>query len=64
MLILYAIVMLVSVFLFIRNEWVLKERISVIENNYQLYEKLPSYDYMVLHFWIWDIEKFKGVNNE
>jgi hypothetical protein len=60
----YAIMAFCAIFLLIRNEWVFRKRISVIENNYQSYKKLPSYDYMMWHFWIWDIEKFKEVNNE
>jgi hypothetical protein len=59
----YAIMALFVIFLFIRNEWVFRKRIGLIPN-YLEYKKLPSYDYMMWHFWIWDIEKFKEVNNE
>ena len=42
-----------------RNHWVYSKRIWLIDNNWENYNNYQSYDYMFLHFWVWDIEKFK-----
>jgi hypothetical protein len=60
----YIIVAFCAICLLIRNDWVYKKRIDLIWTNFSEYKKLPPYDYMIWHFWIWDIEKFKEVNNE
>jgi hypothetical protein len=64
MLIFYVIMAFCAIFLLIRNEWVYRKRTNLICTNFSEYKKLPSYDYMLWHFWIWNIEKFKEVNNE
>ena len=50
----------VCVYSLIRNNWVLEQRITLIENDYQAYGKLPSYNAMLYGhgFWRWDIEYF------
>lgn len=47
-------------YLYIRNEWVYKTRIGIINSNdYKYYDKLPGYSEMVLkYFWIWSAKKF------
>jgi hypothetical protein len=64
MLIFYIVIGLCAICLLIRNEWVYRKRINLICTNFSEYKKLPSYDYMVWHFWIWDIEKLKKDNDE
>jgi hypothetical protein len=41
-----------------RNEWVCKNRIRILYIDMDVYDKLPSYEYMLYHFWIWNVEKF------
>lgn len=59
-----------GVFLLIRNRWVFKNRMQILDNHDDTlgslsaaldeYRKLPSYEYMLYRKpWIWDIEKFK-----
>ena len=55
---------LIFIFTFYRINWVHDERIKVFDikpfsKALEEYNKLPSYNYMIYHFWIWDIEKFK-----
>ncbi len=51
----YAILML------IRNEWVARKRLWLIDNKWQEYERgdYLGYDQMLHRFWIWDIEKLR-----
>jgi hypothetical protein len=52
------------VFAACRNEWVYQTRVKIIredatrELENQRFNHLPSYDSMMLHFWIWDVEEF------
>jgi len=59
MLIFYTVVGLCTICLLIRNEWVYRKRVNLIDTNFYEYVKLQSYNYMLWHFWIWDIEKLK-----
>lgn len=45
----------------IRNEWVYKQRMKLnkFEQGIHLINNYISYDAMMKHFWIWDIEKLK-----
>ena len=50
----------ITVFFMFRNDWVCSIRIAeIIDGDW---DSLPSYEYMLYNFWIWDIEKFKGAN--
>lgn len=49
---------LILIFLFIRNEWAYRERIKLLNSNFDLYLKLPSYNKIIFSFWIWNINKF------
>jgi hypothetical protein len=54
-----------SILLLLRNKWVYKVRLGQLNGTAEgmsEYMKLPSYLYMVLHFWIWNVEKFKQNN--
>ncbi|KLP40834.1 hypothetical protein ACEV60_20090 [Enterobacter ludwigii] len=43
----------------VRVFWVQKSRMRVIDQwGHEGYERLPSYNHMVLNFWIWDVKKF------
>jgi len=48
----------ITVFIWIRNNWVYKNRIKLIDDDWEAYKKLPSYDQMMFKFWVWDINKF------
>ena len=51
---------IITILFMFRNEWVCKVRVAEIVDGD--WDSLPSYEYMLYHFWIWDIEKFKGIN--
>ena len=46
------------IYCLIRNDWVYRVRIRMIDTDYELYKKMPSYDYMMHRFWVWDVNKF------
>lgn len=46
------------VFALIRNTWVHIVRTRVIYEKNSRYKQLPDYDFMLLKFWVWDVEKF------
>ena len=48
----------IIIFGFYRIRWVSDVRIELIYADLSLYEQLPSYEYMVLHFWVWDVRRF------
>ena len=41
-----------------RVERVYKYRVDLIWDDFETYNKLPSYNEMVWKFWIWDLDKF------
>jgi hypothetical protein len=44
---------------FVRNEWVFRQRGKWIDLDvYHFHKHAPSYNSMVLRFWIWDMKKF------
>lgn len=47
-----------AIYILFRNEWVYNCRTFLLHSNYDTYKKLPSYDKMVLKFWVWDVNKF------
>lgn len=53
-------VIFISVFCFAlyRNSWTYEKRVDVLNQSLEAYDNLPSYDYMLLHFWVWDVDKF------
>ena len=55
------LLIIIGMFGFYRNSWVYSKRTDILFNNFQEYEKLWSYDKMLNHFWIWDIDKMKKV---
>lgn len=57
-LILVSVILFIAVFIEIRNNWVYKNRIKLIDDDWKAYQKLPSYDQMMLRFWVWNINKF------
>jgi hypothetical protein len=60
MLLIFSMILLVfCVFMLYRNRWVYRERIKAI-SDYEKYCRLPSYDFMMLHFWVFDINWFLG----
>lgn len=53
----------ILIYFLVRNEWVCKRRLNLIEDNFALYKMLPSYWTMVFHkFWCWDINGFLPPN--
>jgi hypothetical protein len=51
-----------------RNVWVFNRRIEWINHDiWDFQAKAPSYEYMLWHFWIWDMKQFgfnKGDSSE
>jgi hypothetical protein len=45
--------------MYARNEW-LHRKIQIVLDveDFDFYYDLPSYNYMMWHFWIWDMKKF------
>lgn len=52
------IFLFIPVFIWIRNVWVYKNRIKLLRDDYETYQKLPSYHQMMFKFWVWNINKF------
>ena len=50
--------LILNIVLLIRVQKVYEYRVHLIWNDFDTYRKLPSYDEMVLKFWIWDFDKF------
>ena len=55
------LIVVIGALCIIRNTWVYNKSLEASEEGY--YEELPSYDYMYYHFWVWDINKFRGVKD-
>jgi hypothetical protein len=47
-----------SVVMLVRNNWVYRERVRLLWSDPAAYERLPSYNRMILRFWVWDVAKF------
>ncbi len=48
-----------AIFGLLRNEWVYRKRLKVLrcmDSHY--YNNLPSYHFMFIKFWVWDINLF------
>lgn len=56
LLIICAIGLVVCLYMFIRNHWVFRNRVRLIGT--PDYHRLPSYDYMMSRWWVWNIKKF------
>jgi hypothetical protein len=63
--VLFNVFMLHQIF---RNYWVYRRRVEWIYHDlYDFNAKAPSYEYMLWHFWIWDMKQFgfnKGDSSE
>jgi hypothetical protein len=53
-----------TLFFAYRNHWVYKTRIAAIYDDEIDYDELPSYDFMMKKFWVWNIEEFIGAYEE
>ena len=60
LLLIFVAIFVFVIFMQIRNFWVFKIRTKILDRSIDEYEELPSYHYMLCHFWIWDINKFKN----
>jgi len=47
-----------SILMSVRNEWVYRNRMRLIDESLDQYDSLPSYNQMFIKFWIWDVNKF------
>ena len=53
-------VFVVCVYLFIRNIWVYKARIWIIENDFKYYDAYPTQAEMLLKYpFVWSLSRFK-----
>lgn len=43
----------------LRNNWVYRRRIELIETNYAEYASYLDYQEMLRKWWIWDVEKLR-----
>jgi len=50
--------MVFNIYLLIRNQQVFKFRQNLLNNDYETYGKLPSYNDMMKKFWILDLYMF------
>lgn len=51
--------LLVMFFGLYRNHWVFKKRKEAFDiMGYSIYDAIPSYNTMMLKFWVWDFSKF------
>lgn len=41
-----------------RNQWVFTARARILDDDLVTFLRLPSYNYMMLHFWCWNIDSF------
>ena len=63
-------ILVFCVLMLFRNSWVYKVRIAVLDNSrwdggkHVEFKSLPSYDYMMLRFWIWDVKKFLPLEHQ
>jgi len=59
-----AVALFFGMFMLLRNEWVCKVRLKCLDDSkwtgggHDPYDRLPSYDFMLYRFWVWDINKF------
>ena len=54
------IAFIMSIILFvmtIRNNWVFKVRMKLLDSCREDYDKLMSYDQMMFRFWVWNVNK-------
>ena len=57
---LMVVCMIFCFFMLYRNHWVYKTRTNILlGNSCKEYKQLWSYDEMMNHFWIWDVDKMK-----
>jgi hypothetical protein len=56
--ILFALFISYNCMMLYRNNWVCKNQIYLINNDFDSYCKLQNRDYIMHHFWIWDFSKF------
>ncbi len=53
------VINLTLIFFSFRASWVNRRRMDfLVKNDIHGYLRLPSYDYMLFHFWVWDVKKF------
>lgn len=53
-----AMIFVTSLYVLHRNNWVYNQRMRLIHEDWDSYQRLPSYDDMMKKFWIWDVKKF------
>ena len=51
-------IMAICIFFFFRANWVFNTHVKLLKKNLDQYKKLRGRNYMLQHFWIWDVEKF------
>ena len=55
---LFGVVGVVLLLLLWRNERVYRFRVALIWADWAAFQRLPSYDAMMLRFWIWPLRRF------
>lgn len=56
------LVLLATMYMLARNDWILKIRLRMIEEDWESYRQAPNYETMLYRWWCWDIEKLKNLS--
>lgn len=56
------LVLLAAMYMLARNDWILKIRLRMIEEDWEGYRCAPDYGTMLYRWWCWDIEKLKNLS--
>lgn len=49
---------LFCIYMFVRNIFIYNFYNKIFKKSLELYDKLPSYEYMFFHFWVWPLDRF------
>jgi len=47
------------VYMLMRNECIYRYRIGILSNDMERYRRMPSYNLMMIRFWVWPLSKFE-----
>jgi hypothetical protein len=56
--VLFLFAFLAGTYFLVRNELVYRFRILLIRTDPAAYDRLPTYDDMMLRFWVWPLRRF------
>lgn len=53
-------VLIFCFFMIYRNNWVYNKRMCLLDNDYEKYKRLCSYEKMFIRFWDFNVDNFVG----